>query len=82
MGLFWDLIQQSQISTQQGKTDSVEARVLNLETELRRTQETLHSLIQLMEKHYGQDLDRDGNGMKLTRIVIDPAAEFVARSVE
>jgi hypothetical protein len=61
MGLFWDLIQQSQINTQQGRTDSIETRVLNLETELRRTQETLHSLIQLMEKHFGQDLDRDGN---------------------
>ena len=61
MGLFWDLIQQSQISTQQDKTDDIEKRVLNLETELRRTQETLHSLIQLMEKHFGQDLDRDGH---------------------
>lgn len=60
MGLFWDLIQQSQISTQQGRTESIEARVLNLEAELHRTQETLHSLIQLMEKHFGQDINRDG----------------------
>jgi hypothetical protein len=60
MGLFWDLIQQSQISTQQGRTESIEARVLNLESELRRTQETLHSLIQLMEERFGQDLDKDG----------------------
>ena len=45
MGLFWDLIQQSQISDQRGKTDSLETRVVNLEIELRRTQETLHSLM-------------------------------------
>ena len=60
MGLFWDLIQQSQISDQRGKTDSLETRVVNLEIELRRTQETLHSLIELLEKQFGQDLDRDG----------------------
>jgi hypothetical protein len=60
MGLFWDLIQQSQISTQQNKTESIETRVLNLEAELRHTQETLHSLVLLMEKHFGQDID--GNG--------------------
>ncbi len=60
MGLFWDLIQQSQISTQQSKAQSMEIRVLRPEAELRRTQETLHSLIQLSEKQFGQDLDRDG----------------------
>ncbi len=60
MGLFWDLIQQSQISDQRGKTDSLETRVVNLEIELRRTQETLHSLIQLLERQFGQDIDRDG----------------------
>ena len=60
MGLFWDLIQQSQISDQRGKTDSLETRVVNLEIELRRTQETLHSLIQLLERQFGQDINRDG----------------------
>ena len=60
MGLFWDLIQQSQISDQRGKTDSLETRVVNLEIELRRTQETLHSLIQLLERQFGQDSNRDG----------------------
>ena len=60
MGLFWDLIQQSQISDQRGKTDSLETRVVNLEIELRRTQETLHSLIQLLERQFGQDIVRDG----------------------
>jgi hypothetical protein len=60
MGLFWDLIQQSQISTQQDKTESIEERVVGLETELRRTQQTLRSLLVLMENHFGQDLDKDG----------------------
>ena len=38
MGLFWDLIQQSQISDQREKSDDLNTRVRLLEGELRRTQ--------------------------------------------
>lgn len=60
MGLFWDLIQQSQISETRGRAESLEARVSELERQLRHTQRTLHELVMVLEKHFGQDLDRDG----------------------
>lgn len=67
MGLFWDLIQQSQISDQRRRSEgvaahaaSLEQRVRELETDLRRTQEQLRALLLLLEQHFGQDLDHDG----------------------
>lgn len=60
MGLFWDLIQQSQISAQRGKTDDLASRVGHLEGQLRRTQRTLHDLVQLLERRFGEDIDADG----------------------
>ncbi len=60
MGLFWDLVQQSQISEARGKADSMETRVLNLEKELQYTRQTLHELISLLEKHFGEDINRNG----------------------
>ncbi len=60
MGLFWDLMQQSQISDQRGKADDLDARVRQLEGELQRTQQTLHDLVVLLEKRFGEDIDRDG----------------------
>ena len=60
MGLFWDLMQQSQISDQRGKTDTLDTRVQQLEGELQRTQRTLHDLVVLLEKRFGEDIDRDG----------------------
>ena len=60
MGLFWDLIQQSQISETRGRADSLETRVTNLEIELQRTRKTLHQLVLLLEKHFGEDLNQDG----------------------
>jgi hypothetical protein len=59
MGLFWDLIQQSQISAQNDRSCSIEQRVTMLENELRVTREILHQLVVLLEKEYGQDLDGD-----------------------
>ena len=61
MGLFWDLIQQSQISDQRSRTASVEERVSWLESELTRTQETMRLLLQRLETHLGEDIDRDGS---------------------
>ncbi len=60
MGLFWDLIQQSQISKQRDQTEDLGARVRALESELQRTQRTLHDLVLLLEKRFGEDIDRDG----------------------
>jgi hypothetical protein len=60
VGLFWDLIQQSQISEQKRRASSLEQRVIDLEQDLDRTKRTLHSLVVLLEKEYGRDIDRDG----------------------
>ena len=60
MGLFWDLIQQSQISDQRGRSEDLSARVGQLEGELHRTQRTLHELVVLLEKRFGEDIDGDG----------------------
>jgi hypothetical protein len=60
MGLFWDLMQQSQISDQRSRATSLEERVQYLENELARTQKTLHTLVAVLEKEYGKDIDGDG----------------------
>lgn len=60
MGLFWDLMQQSQISKQRDQSEDLSARVRTLESELQRTQRTLHDLVALLEKRFGEDIDRDG----------------------
>ncbi len=60
MGLFWNLLQQSQISEQRGKADNLDARVQQLEGELQRTQRTLHDLVVLLEQRFGEDIDHDG----------------------
>ncbi len=60
MGLFWDLIQQSQISKQRGRADSIEERVSQLENELDETRQLLHKLVSILEKEYGKDIDGDG----------------------
>jgi len=60
MGLFWDLIQQSQISTQQSATSSLEERVAQLETQIREMQQTQLALLKTLEKNFGRDIDGDG----------------------
>ena len=60
MGLFWDLIQQSQISEQRGRADSLDERVKQLEDELYETRQLLHKLVSILEKEYGKDIDGDG----------------------
>ena len=60
MGLFWDLMQQSQISEQRGRADSLEGRVRQLENDLRQTRQVLHKLVTVLEREYGKDID--GNG--------------------
>jgi chaperonin cofactor prefoldin len=60
MGLFWDLIQQSQIGEQKERAGSLEDRVAHLEGEQRRTREVLQLLLQRLEQAIGEDIDRDG----------------------
>ena len=60
MGLFWDLMQQSQISEQQGRAESLEQRVRQLERELYDTRQLLHKLVTVLEREYGKDIDGDG----------------------
>lgn len=60
MGLFWDLIQQNQLSEHNQRANGLEARVDHLETELRQTREVLIEVISRLERHLGTDLDNDG----------------------
>lgn len=60
MGLFWDLIQHGQIREARGKAESLDGRVAQLESELQRTNETLMSLLRVLEERFGEDLNRDG----------------------
>ncbi|NIM47753.1 MAG: hypothetical protein GTN62_00190 [Gemmatimonadales bacterium] len=60
MGLFWDLIQQSQISKQAEQASSLEERVGRLEAALRDTRQLVNLLLQRLETHFGEDIDRDG----------------------
>ena len=58
MGLFWDLIQQSQISDARRHVTSIEERVPPLEEKLQKTQLLLHEVIQCLESSLGEDLRR------------------------
>lgn len=60
MGFFWDLIQQEEIESQKVKADSLEERVELLETELAKTRKLLMDTLWVLEKHVGQDIDKDG----------------------
>lgn len=60
MGLFWDLIQHSQIQDQRRQSQTLEVRVRQLEDELRQTRELLRTLLERLEQHLGEDVDRDG----------------------
>ena len=60
MGLFWDLIQHSQISQAHDKADTLEHRVSMLENQLQRTNETLVQLLRVLETRFGDDIDGDG----------------------
>jgi hypothetical protein len=60
MGLIWNLIQHGQIQDNRGKSESLERRVAELEEELRRTNDTLMSLLRALETRFGDDLDGDG----------------------
>lgn len=60
MGLLWDLIQQGQIQASREHAGTLERRVARLEHELKRTNDTLIRLLQILEQKFGDDLDGDG----------------------
>lgn len=60
MGLFWDLIQQSEIEEQKGKADSLEERVKELEKELASTKALLLKTLHILEERSGKDINNDG----------------------
>jgi hypothetical protein len=60
MGLFWNLIQQSQISDQKGRAETLEARVAYLEYELQKTKSLLINTLKILEEQSGKDIDGDG----------------------
>ncbi len=60
MGLFWDLIQQSELDEQKGKADSLEERVAELESELSKTKALLLKTLKVLEARSGTDINEDG----------------------
>jgi hypothetical protein len=60
MGLFWDLIQQGQISNQQDRAQSLEQRVGQLEQRVERQQQLILKLLQRLEETLVEDIDGDG----------------------
>jgi hypothetical protein len=60
MGLFWDLIQQGQIGAHKAHAATLESRIERLENDIEQVQQLLMALLDRLEKHFGEDLDRDG----------------------
>ncbi|HVT45132.1 MAG TPA: hypothetical protein VMT00_12170 [Thermoanaerobaculia bacterium] len=60
MGFLWDLIQHSQIEEQRKRSGNLEARVAQLEEELRATRAIVHEALLRLEARLGEDLNRDG----------------------
>ncbi|PQJ82239.1 hypothetical protein [Polaribacter glomeratus] len=60
MGIFWDLIQQSEIEEQCEKADDLEEKVNSLEKELYETKKLLRKTLLILENHLGKDIDGDG----------------------
>ncbi len=60
MGLFSNLIQQSQISDQKGRAETLEVRVAFLEYELQSTKSLLINALNILQEQSGKDIDVDG----------------------
>ncbi|MDO1501175.1 hypothetical protein Q2T40_13625 [Winogradskyella maritima] len=60
MGLFWDLIQQSELEEQKGKAESLEERITLLETDLEKTKALLLKTLKVLEERSGTDINEDG----------------------
>lgn len=60
MGIFWDLIQQSQIEDQKKQAATTEQRLAYVEEELHKTKLLLVKTLKILEEHSGKDIDGDG----------------------
>lgn len=60
MGLFWDLLQQTQIADHADRTAGVEQRLARAEAEIERLNSLVHALVARLETHVRADLDGDG----------------------
>ncbi len=60
MGIFWDLIQQSEIQEQSKKAKNLEERVLVLEKELSETKTVLKKTLMALESYLEKDINGDG----------------------
>ena len=60
MGVLWEILQSGFIYHQKRKSDTVEDRVLYLEDQLQRTQDTMRALVKKIEEIHGLDIDNDG----------------------
>lgn len=60
MGIFWDLIQQSEIQEQSKKAKNLEERVLVLEKELSQTKTVLKKTLMALESYLEKDINGDG----------------------
>ena len=60
MGILWEIVQSGFIYGQKRKSDSIDDRVLFLEQQLHKTQETLRALVKKIEELHGLDVDGDG----------------------
>lgn len=60
MGLFWDLMQESQLKEHEKRAGDLEARVVALEAELARTRQILSETLRRLESKFGEDLNDDG----------------------
>jgi hypothetical protein len=60
MGVFWDLLQQSQIDEHSERADTLEGRVALLEAQVRGLTKLFRTVIERLEQHLHVDLDADG----------------------
>lgn len=60
MGLFWDLLQQSEIEKQSKKSDSLQERITVLESDLNETKTLLRKTLITLENYLEKDIDGDG----------------------
>tara|TARA_Y100000034_G_scaffold125539_1_gene175380 strand:- start:207940 stop:208194 length:255 start_codon:yes stop_codon:yes gene_type:complete len=60
MGIFWELLQQSEIQKQSDKSKSLEDRITSLENDLDNTKKLLQKTLEALENHLQKDIDGDG----------------------
>ena len=60
MGVLWEILQSGFIYGQKRKSDSIDDRILFLEEQIQKTQETMKTLIKKIEEIHGLDMDGDG----------------------